>query len=213
MVAYCNSKPYLRKVGVKMKKLAMLLVILALCVPSYGDILVYKVTISGKAILEGAGEFAVIKSITIKGYSVVDLDSENDELIVYGKELDGDKYQRNIGGVLEDLDWWNLEKEGQYAVATWVKDGQLGELALIGTAKLIDIGYGKDNKEYAPSSMAGHGKVWNDPITDAIIMGSGSVTATLDGSLTKTANQWGQDFEYTVNRVEQILNNQGYMYW
>jgi hypothetical protein len=201
-----------------MKKLAMLLVVLALCLPSYGDILIYKVTIAGRAISEDE-DGASIGSGTIRGYEVVDVNVadvnnpviEDDALIVYGKDDDGDKLQVNVENVIAEEDGYiqlEMEKAGHWAVGVEVES--FTDAVLIGKAKEIDIGFGKTEKRIVAKSLTGHGILWGDPISEEGLIGSGKVTAELKTDWTKDANEEETAFDDVVAGIQDYLTDKGY---
>ena len=195
-----------------MKKLAMLLFVLALCLPSYGDILVYKVSIASKAIVIDE-DVAYIGGETTKGYLVVDVDFTNAEepdidssaLVLYGKDLDGFKRQVNMGDMTHTYNQDPMEKVGKnWAVGVWASR-EIGEMVVIGKATWRDIGFGKLEKRIVATSLTGHG-IWRyDPIKGIPLMSSGTVKADLQSNWTKAYNEdGGTDFDDVVADIQNV---------
>ena len=203
----------------KLAMLAMLLLVLALCLPSYGveevsgDILVYKVSIAAKAIVIDE-DVAYIGGGTTKGYLVVKVDFTDAEdpdpldsaLVLYGKDLGGFKRQVNMGDVINTYDQDPMEKVGNWAVAVNVSS-QLGYMVVIGKATWRDIGFGKLEKRIVATSLTGHG-IWRyDPIKGKGIplMSSGTVKADLQSNWTKAYNEdGGTDFDDVVADIQNV---------
>jgi len=199
----------------KLAMLAMLLLVLALCLPSYGspsgDILVYKVSIASKAIVIDE-DVAYIGGETTKGYLVVDVDFTNAEepgildsaLVLYGKDLDGFKRQVNMGDVINTYDQDPMEKNRNWAVGVWASR-EIGEMVVIGKATWRDIGFGKLEKRIVATSLTGHG-IWRyDPIKGIPLMSSGTVKADLQSNWTKAYNEdGGTDFDDVVADIQNV---------
>ena len=183
-----------------MKKLAMLLLVLALCLPSYGDILVYRVHVAAKAI-DSTGDDAILSSGSIRGYLVIDIDTTDPEadpeagaLILYGKDGNGDKVQINEGDLIWDYSLYAMAKADTYAVFAElygsIDDGDLvdTDAVLIGKTVLTNIGFGAADKRPVPMFMKGNVLLWSDPFDVLDIGGSGVVQASLHLSWTKAYN-------------------------
>jgi len=199
-----------------MKKLAMLLLVLALCLPSYGDILVYKVSIAGK-VIGNTGEDAIFSNQNLKGYMVIDIDTtdpdnEADEsaLIVYGK-VDGEKVQINLGDLLDYYYMDAMAKADTYAVFAGLYSsidggGDLVDVSavLIGKATLTNIGF--EDQRIVAKSLAGNFLLWSDPFgdLDLSIEGSGKIKADLQSNWTKAYNAGEVDFADAVADIQEV---------
>ena len=200
----------------KLAMLAMLLLVLALCLPSYGspsgDILVYKVSIASKAIVIDEG-VAYIGSETTKGYLVVEVDFTDAEepaildsaLVLYGKDDEGDKVQVNLGNTIYTYNQDPMEKARNWAVAVRAGSEGLGSMVAIGKATWRNIGFGAANKRIVATHLTGHGILSNDPINNIRLTGSGKITATLQSNWTKDYNEYGgTDFEDVVDDIQDV---------
>ena len=198
-----------------MKKLVTMVAVLgvlAFCLPSYGEILVYKVAITGKAVYyeEDEGGYG-IGSGTIRGYWVADVnfaDAEypnvdaNDALIVYGKDDEGEKVWEDVGSVGEYNQW---AIGSSWAVGVDIVDEYVQiEGCAIGKAKKIDIGAA--DKQIVATSLTGHGILWGDPLYGTELFGSGTISAKLDSRRTKEANAARKTFAEVVGEIEDYLS-------
>lgn len=197
-----------------MKRLLMVLFVLALCIPSYGEVLVYKYSDSINFlnlvdIVEPADEndpniykWDVLIKDRIKGYLVVDVNYndfliEDAALITYwsnkGSATTGNpkgKYQDTID--LDTLELVRITKNPNKAYG-WVfsdtqnLDDEPGILMLFGKARIYDIGLG-EKKEIA-KSMKGY--ILGDTTDAGDEIGElqlGTVAARFDKKWTKKAN-------------------------
>ena len=178
-----------------MRKLLGLTVVLAalgVCAPSYGYILVYKVTGGMKAV-----EWNVQKkiiSVSVKGYAAIDIDDSNGavndkQMVLYGKDASGnlkyyeDSLDEDRAGVdlyqtanVVEVDIWDYNSPFYY------------DFVMTGNVKLTDVG--ASNKELAASSLSGSLITWWAQLLDdnQELFGSGAATMTLDTKQTKAAN-------------------------
>jgi hypothetical protein len=205
-----------------MKKLVTMVAILgvlAFCLPSYGEILIYKVTTSGKAVDNGSGEF---ESGTIQGYLVIDQDDDddsfNDEVfILYGKEDDGDKVQMYFvdSGASEVIsnEWYygfssnepriiNLYIYSDYDSATIL------EGLIIGQFKGTNIG--ADAKWLVPKSYDGGGNSWYDTFNGNDVYGTGNIALRLQEGWTQQANKNGDSLNEARDYIRDVLSALGY---
>ena len=131
----------------KLLGLAVVLAALGFCAPSYGYILVYKVTGGMKAV-----EWNIQKkiiSVSVKGYAAIDINDSNGavndkQTVLYGKDASGNlKYfedsldedqagiywdaTSSVAGVVE-VDVWDYNSPFYY------------ELVMTGNVKLTDVG-------------------------------------------------------------------------
>jgi hypothetical protein len=211
-----------------MKKLVTMVAILgvlAFCLPSYGGpphkILIYKVAVSGKAMDMDDEEF---ESGGIQGYLVIDcIDSGypnvNDEvLIVYGRDDDGDKIQMYFqdSGSSEVFDgyydWFDLMPNTPMYININLYSDSYGYNVLqgiiIGQFKNTNIG--ADEKWLVPKSLDGNGILWYDVFNGNSVDGSGTISLRLQEVWTKRANKNGDDLGDTVDYIEGILAAAGY---
>ena len=202
-----------------MRKLLGLTVVLAalgVCAPSYGYILVYKVTGGMKAV-----EWNVQKkiiSVSVKGYAAIDINDSNGavndkQMVLYGKDASGNlKYYEDsldedhagvdlyqIANVVE-LDVWDYNSPFYY------------DFVMTGNVKLTDVGLGASSKKLAASSLSGSLVTWWAQLLDSSqeLFGSGAATMTLDTKQTKAANQGSLSVDAVISRFIAGLEAKGY---
>jgi len=197
-------------------KLVMVLAVLALCLPAYGDVLVYKISIKASGFDINAGEAGKVKA---RGYLVVDFDltvladmqsgdsEELDaELVLYGKE-GGYKWRKTV--VVDTFDITFVEvgnRSKPHTVAEMEVDVREGTVVAIlaGPDKSTDIGLSR--KYYVPAGLKGSALVSGDSY-----MGSGKISVKLDSTATKDANLYlGGDSDDTVEGLEDYLQDKGH---
>jgi hypothetical protein len=200
-----------------MRKLVGLVVVLAafgFCAPSYGYILVYKVTGGMKAV-----EWNVQKKIinvSVKGYAAIDINDSNGavddkQMVIYGKDASGnlkyyvDSFDKDhakvalyqIASVVE-LDIWDYNSPFYY------------DFVMTGNVKATDIGTG--SKQLAASSLSGSLVTWWAQLLDSSqeLFGSGAATMTLDTAQTKAANHGSLTVDDVVSMFVVGLDAKGY---
>jgi len=184
----------------RLLELAVIFVVLSTCATSYGYLLIYNVSGSVK----GANN-NLAATIPLKGYLVVNLDSDGDfvdaNAIMYGQDHlknkvyvqlnhDGSNPTLNVrvrihyNGSFAGFDIWDYNDSPFYF-----------EVFVIGTLAPKDIGLG--SKKDVASSLKGPISVWGGILLDPTdeIMGTGNVSASLDLKTTNlvNANGWTQE--------------------
>ncbi len=182
-----------------MRRLLVLLAVLGVlgvCAPSYGYILVYKLSTTVKAVDTSVDAAEVIK---LKGYLVVDynetLDEVNDaEVVMYGKDQDDtlacfwldDDEDLAIDYEIDNINAWVGFRQGGNRSGI--------EVLLTGAMKVKDIGLDDEDKSI-PGTLKGTLIVWDeiflDPTRWYLLKGSGNVSAPLHSGMTKEANEQG----------------------
>ena len=195
-----------------MRKLLGLTVVLAalcVCAPSYGYILVYKVTGGMKAVEWNSGK---IISVSVKGYAAIDINDSNEaiddkQIVLYGKDASGslNYYEDSLAKVslfqvasVVELDVWDYNSPFFY------------EFVMTGNVKLTDIG--ASSKELAASSLSGSLITWWAQLLDSSqeLFGSGAATMTLDTTQTKAANQGSLSVDAVISAFIAGLEAKGY---
>jgi len=176
----------------KLLGLTVVLAVLGVCAPSYGYILVYKITGGMKAVDWNSEK---IINVSVKGYAAIDINDSNvvtnKQMVLYGKDASGKlKYYEDsldtdyagayfdaTGGVVE-VDIWDYNSPFDY------------EFMMTGKVKATDVGLGASNKKFAASSLSGSLVTWWAQLLDdnQELFGSGAATMTLDTKQTKAAN-------------------------
>jgi len=201
-----------------MKKLGILLVVLAICLPAYGYVLVYKVSVSATgAVFEAEDNEPngwLLEKFSAKGYLILavndsdpnTLDDAPQYIDYYTEEVDNkptklyDIWTAGKGFAQNILP--GLPPKGKNIttvnVDLWNGDSSL-ELTgwLLGTSSLTDIGTLNDEDKKTKVAVAASlkGSFWYKSGTDLggvdetlDDQGTGTFTATLDAKWTKTAN-------------------------
>jgi hypothetical protein len=201
-------------------KIAALLAVLGLYLPSYGEILIYKFSETDTYFQQNGGEWQVRKEAN-RGYVFFEVDYADNtitqgEAIGYGKGAAGKWFQStpadlelvrvDSGGQVQ---WVLMEKQIESAAEDAVR-GQFVMAA--GRARNRNIGVG-ENREVA-GTLAGY--ILEDADRDAgRSIQMSKLTLTLYPSWTSWANGDGpdeghQDFDATRQRIKEYLIDKGY---
>jgi hypothetical protein len=189
-----------------MKRLAVLCLIIGLigvCSPSYGYILVYKLTSTIKTVETDANAMMNVK---VSGYLALDINDveeivDDSRMVIYGKDADANKvyYVEDFSGNPR-VEW---TEEGAYLTVEMINHRGIFyyDLRLTGKIKEKDVGFGADDLRNAASSAKGsmystHGSLFDQGQT---LFGSGSATMTLDTKKTKAAN------DVTPSTLDEIM--------
>jgi hypothetical protein len=175
-----------------MKKLLVLFFVATMCVPTYGDILVYTTSVTATH-FDLAGGTRTVE--TQKGYLVIDLNLNTGVVtsaqhVTYGA---GEQQTADVDVAL------HADVPG-YIVAEYEDDY---EAELYGTAKQTDVGFGAGNKKLVAASLSGH--LFAD-------LGSGTTTATLDTVRTNAANAAVTPIDDVVANIVAYLAGKSYFY-
>ena len=190
----------------KLLVLLTILVVLGVCAPSYGYILVYKLSSTLKMVETDANAPGNLK---LKGYLALEIDDIDEtisdaEMVFYGKNNElVPTYIRELFQGSADVEF---AEEGEFVTARiYDHVDYYYEIVLTGKIKEKDVGLGADTlKSVAPSLKGSMINLWGilldyDPVS---LYGSGTASMTLDNALTKEANS--QLLTPSVNDV--ILN-------
>jgi hypothetical protein len=202
-------------------KSVMVLIALGFCLPSYGEILVYKCTQTATWCEQQLGQWAVEKE-TWRGYVVIDVNYDDNtitqaELIWYGKDEDGKWFEQQSSDLElvrvnydSKVQWVVMEKEVQL-------DGEElvgGKFAMVaGSARSRNIGTG-ENREVA-TTLSGY--VLTDQTEDGgRYIEMSKMTVTLYPSWTYWANgddmdEGKQNFGLTTAMIKAYLIKKGYI--
>jgi len=189
-----------------------LLVVLGLCLPSYGEILVYKASQAGTSYDEvSAGVWEVTKDRSTT-YVVLDVNATTgaltqSELIEYGRDSEG-KFVETETPSLELVQATQANNK-----VTWIIEATQGEpnegsiVTLIGVARNTRIS--STLTAEIPSKLSGVGV---EDMTNAGLRSIelSTVSAKLASSWTVKANGAGQDFDSTVDFIVTYFTTRGY---
>jgi hypothetical protein len=197
----------------KLLTLTIVLLVLALSAPSYGYVLVYKVTGKMKAVEWNA---STLGNVPVKGYLAVNINDSDDanyaQLILYGKDTsDNLVFFLDTLSSGENINWDVTEEV--IGVDVWDYDDPFEyEFMMTGKVKLVDVGFGTSNKKTAASSLKGSLVSWWGQLLDDSqeLFGSGTATMTLDTKQTKDANIGLSSVDDVITALINGLEDKGY---
>jgi hypothetical protein len=221
----------------KMKKLGVLLVVLAICLPSYGTILVYKTTLKSSPVAFRDNESVGWEtgSGSAKAYMVIDVnladpnvDDIQSALIPYGKgDANGITKKVYVNDAVLDIfafsilpglelsptkikpDVFVIDLTADNVAAEQVGIG-IEDARMQGTTKSTETSPGvKENVVTSFKGVAIDGSLFDDTL-----VGLGTFNATLDSKLTKQANDpltFDGVFSDVVQGIKLLLGDQGYV--
>jgi hypothetical protein len=201
-----------------MTKMVVLLIVLGFGLPSYGEILVYKLSESWTDYDQGEQQWEVDKG-SGKAYLVVDVDYEagtiaNAVRIWYGKDAEGKWFiQEPVNLELVRVDdstrvqWVVMEKNMEQAA-----EGLSGNFYML-TGPARDRNVGTGEAQEVANKLTGYGL--SDYVAPPRWLGTSKLSATLYPSWTYWANGDGedegnQDFEAATQFIADYLTNKGY---
>jgi len=209
-----------------MKKLLVLFFVAAMCVPSYGDIVVYKFTGQFNpwvAFTDDSYETATVGIKKITGYCVSDIDMDTGELngtptlIFYEGKVVNYKRYYFIDANWDFTDFYAFDIRGAkgitgrgiYAYIT-LGDEDTGYwiCPLYGKCTLVDIGRVDKRKCWIPRSLKG---IMNIAVVSPTPYNAvGNMTMTFDYKYTQNANKTEATQEDTVDKICTDLEGKGY---
>ena len=196
----------------KMKKLSILLIVLALCLPAYSAYspnLVYSVSCNVRGAMGPVeGDWTMERGI-YHGYVVVggEFSSQADiALIMYGCDGGGYKVYEFIDIFIHD---YFLLQNSPYECVVGIGMSEEDNWAtLTGSPRMWNIG---GIKALIPLALTGHILIWGDmPFTEDEAYGCGIITARLQTAWTKKYNGQGLSFAEVVDAIEAHLIGLGY---
>ena len=215
-----------------MKKLLVLVLVAALCLPCYGggggdhNILVYKFTCHFNPYITTGVDVAIVGTRQVTGYLVFDIDLVNKKfnqdpyMISYGK--DGTSkwatdFTLTVSTIEVSFNIYDIIEgpgKGHQCIYMNIDDDHyhmgLGSFLcrLYGKIGPVDIGFVPKVKKNVPSSLKGPVSGWAPPLFKAF----GDMTATLDSKYTKLANKENYDEGDIVDIINGDLVNKGYIF-
>ena len=181
-------------------------VMLAVCAPSFGYVLVYN-TLSRVKAVDSVAE--TITRVAVRGYLVLDINDANGDVndaywLLYGKDNYGDKVYTVEG--LDPVMTVNGTYESIYATTGggWIA-------TVVGKRTYKNVGLA--TKQLIAYSMTGNfiieegGAVLN---MDQFLTGSGTMGVTLNSTKTKAANLASESISDVVDDITTALETAGY---
>jgi hypothetical protein len=202
-------------------RMTALLVVLGLCLPSYGSILVYKTVQNGSFFVEQqVGQWEVSKEVS-KSFLVIDIDDANQitqaESISYRKDAAGKTFTQNplVLELVRVVDgsrvrWVVMEKQVEFSGQAITSDTFF---LLDGLARNREIG--EEAKREVASKVSGFG-LQDSGVAEGREIGKSTLSATLSPSMTVRANgtgvdQGNGDFDTTRELIKADLVAKGYV--
>jgi len=195
-----------------MKRLIVVMVALALCLPARAEILVFQTSTSGKQLFIN-DENKTVEKKSERGYFVIEADLSNpdsvtisDALFLHYEQKAGSKIQYTtiLNPAYMDLLLVDNGKKKQM-VLRWF-DNVTGTYTVVdGTAAMKTIG--ADLQRYTASSLSGN-SVWRQV---DFRTGSGNIKLKLDAKATNLANNTaGMTVKAIIEAYSQVLETKGY---
>jgi hypothetical protein len=194
-----------------MKKLVMLFIVLAVCVPAYSEILIYKVATAAKVYEEDSHEFV---NGGIKSYIVIEVNDFNSLEVINDVEI---RYFKNaVGNKVQDTVNINLDlsrevlagKEFDAVIASYVEPGDITG-TLLGKTTMAFVATGV--KKSIPTKLEGQLLV-DGTVQSLTLVGTAKMVATLKPAWTKAANDFDRSFDETVLDIQGFLFDAGFAY-
>jgi hypothetical protein len=195
-------------------KVVMLLVVLGFCLPSYGDILVYKLSLGGTYFELQDGEWEV-SNRTYKGYVVLDFNYgthtiDHAESFTYWKDQRGKQFERstlNLELVRVDygtkIQWIIMQKDVD-VVGEQVAGGKF--LMLTGSVRERNIGVEVNRKVAATLS----GYNLEGTYGEDIVMLKIALSFYPAWTYRANGDEGNRDFDTAVQMIEDYLTAKGY---
>lgn len=189
-----------------MKKI-MLLLILAFCLPSLGDILVYQMTWTPNAMTINDG-IAQLDKRPFSGYLIIDVDTntpgaEPNNVALFLYQTSTKVKVDATAGLLFDSNMVDTSNTN-FLTFIHLADSNVWDFnaVMIGSTKPNDVGMGKNDKRAVAASLKGSAVFFSDPFGNNISeIGSASVTAKLQSKMTKSANKNEDDFNTVATNI------------
>ena len=193
-----------------LKVLIVILVMLGVCAPSFGYVLVYNVVSRVRAVDNDAGKLV---GTAVKGYLVMDFNDANNDFneaawITYGK--DSESVLVYTG---PDDPGANVTLSGNYqSVSMFTGDGW----TIMVAGKIVNKAIGLSNRAPIAYTMSGNfivdsGSVYDGDMFDGdILTGSGAITITLNTVKTKAANQASESIDDVSGDLTDALDAADY---
>jgi hypothetical protein len=197
-----------------MKRLFAIIILLALCRPVYGEVLVYHISGSTKGIDVETGNYLrqQLRGYFVLEVSISQVKVNSSALIFIGSEASNAKIQETIPDIV-----FEFRKTTAASGSEWLSIELYDELygiycVLTGNAKSTEIG--SANKENVAKGFNGNIVISGTlPLIDRDARSSGPIKLKLDANTTKDANKKTMSFLQVVADLQSKLLNSGYQYY
>jgi hypothetical protein len=188
-----------------LKMLAIVVVLLTVCAPSFGYILIYNTFGRVKAVDSQA---TTLNGIVLRGYMILDINNADGEVndvfwICYGKDTLGAKvYTESVPNI-------EFQVSGKYQ--TLFIDVDAGWTATV-LGKMSSKAIGLADRKTIAYTMSGNLVIVDSTVFDAtqLLRGGGSLVVTLNSTKTKAANTADDTFDDVIGDTETALESAGY---
>jgi hypothetical protein len=192
-----------------MKKLTVLLIVLAVCLPGYGQILIYKAATVAKVYEADSHEFV---TAAIKSYIIIEVNDINSLNVINSAEI---RYFKDaVGNKIQDTVAINLDlsrdtlagKKNDAVIASYEEPGDITGI-LLGKTTQVFIATGQ--KRSIPIKLDGQLLI-DGTVQSLNLVGTAKLTATLKTAWTKTANDFDLSFAEAVSEIQGFLLDAGF---
>jgi hypothetical protein len=193
-----------------MKRLTVIMVILAFCLPARAEILIFQTSTKGRQ-LDVASK--IVEKKSERGYLVIDVDLSNTDSVTINEALYL-HYETKAGSKIQYTTILNTDNvelilvnygKNKAMVVRWFDDDTGTYTVVYGTATMKTIGTGL--QRYTASTLSGN-SVWRQVDYRT---GSGTVKLKLDSKATNLANNTpGTTVETVIEAYSLILQTKGY---
>jgi hypothetical protein len=198
----------------KLLTLFVMLMVLGLCAPSYGYLLIYNVSSTFKGVDSEANS---VENVPIKGFLVLDMNDPNEtlteaQMVLYGKDADKAKvyFVETFGGDA-GIDW---TVEGDFVTVDLGDSSDPFDYEMMLTGKIVDknVGLGADDKKGVVNSLKGAIVAWGGMIFDGgqDLFGAGTTSMTFYPGPTKSYNVDDATIDEVVEDIQSFLEDKGY---
>jgi hypothetical protein len=181
-------------------------VMLAVCAPSFGYVLVYNVISRVRAV---DSDTESIAGIAVRGYLVMDFNDTTGDfneagLITYGKDLDKTKVY-----TLPDDPGANLAVNGRYQSVSMLT-GEGWQIIVVG--KITNRYINNTDKQLIAYSMTGNFTLdGGTALYGDLLTGSGSMVMVLNSTKTKAANEASDSKDTVLDNLTILLEDADYV--
>ncbi len=190
-----------------LKTWLVVMVLLAVCTPSFGYVLVYN-TLSRVKAVDSVAE--TISRVAVRGYLILDINDTSSDVndayfMIYGKDSEAIKVY-----TLEGLDPV-LTIDGLYQ-SIYTETGEGWYVTVVGRRTYKDIGIAA-GKQLVSYSMTGNFIIPDGGVvikTDEFLTGSGAISVSLNSTKTKTANLASDSVYDAIDDLVAAIEAAGY---
>jgi hypothetical protein len=187
-----------------MKMLVVVAVMLAVCAPSFGYVLVYNTISRVKAVDNDTGTLA---NMSVRGYMIIDFndttgDFNEAQWLTYGRDITNTKVY-----TLPDDPDPTLEVSGRYQSISMLT-GDWWTVTVVG--KLTNKYVSTADRKLIAFTMSGGFTLNGYVLNGDLLTGSGAIIMTLNTTKTKAANDASENIDDAFAHITDALDTAGY---